>query len=83
MGVTLYCLKYGKIPFEKTGIFELYEAIKTDTPDLETESDEDFRDLMTKLLEKDPTKRITLPELRVRPDCPLSVQVRLANHAGL
>jgi [calcium/calmodulin-dependent protein kinase] kinase len=61
----LYCLKYGKIPFEKTGIFELYEAIKTETPDLDTESDEDFKDLMRRLLEKDPSKRIKMPELRV------------------
>lgn len=69
MGVTLYCLKYGKIPFEKTGIFELYEAIKSETPDINTESDEDFRDLMTRLLEKDPTKRIKMPELRVSLEC--------------
>ncbi|KAK5055917.1 hypothetical protein LTR84_012467 [Exophiala bonariae] len=67
MGVTLYCLKYGKIPFEKTGIFELYEAIKSDIPDLESENDQDFRDLMTRLLEKDPAQRIKMPELRNHP----------------
>jgi calcium/calmodulin-dependent protein kinase kinase 2 len=65
MGVTLYCLKYGRIPFEKSGIFDLYEAIKSDTPDLSPNSDEDFRDLMMRLLEKDASKRIRMPELRV------------------
>jgi [calcium/calmodulin-dependent protein kinase] kinase len=65
MGVTLYCLKYGRIPFEKSGIFDLYEAIKADTPDLSTETDEDFRDLMMRILEKDASKRIQMPELRV------------------
>lgn len=65
MGVTLYCLKYGRIPFEKTQIFELYEAIKSEQPDLGDEPDEDFRDLMGKLLEKDPQKRIKMRELRV------------------
>ncbi|OAP63806.1 hypothetical protein AYL99_03033 [Fonsecaea erecta] len=67
MGVTLYCLKYGRIPFEKTNIFELYEAIKTDEPDLGDEVDEDFRDLMNRILEKDPQKRIKMPELREHP----------------
>lgn len=31
MGVTLYCLRYGKIPFEKSGMLELYESIKVRT----------------------------------------------------
>lgn len=65
MGVTLYCLKYGRIPFEKTGIFELYEAIKADTPDLTDESDQDFRDLIIRVLEKSPAKRIKMQDLRV------------------
>jgi calcium/calmodulin-dependent protein kinase kinase 2 len=66
MGVTLYCLKYGHIPFEKSSIFELYEAIKTDEPSFEAERDKDFQDLMHKILEKDAAKRIKMPELRVR-----------------
>jgi [calcium/calmodulin-dependent protein kinase] kinase len=66
MGVTLYCLRYGRIPFEKDKIFELYEAIRTEKVTCVDETDEVFRDLMSKILEKDPTKRITMPELRVR-----------------
>jgi calcium/calmodulin-dependent protein kinase kinase 2 len=65
MGVTLYCLRYGHIPFEKSGIFELYEAIKTDEPSFEAERNKDFQDLMHRILEKDATKRIKMPELRV------------------
>ncbi|KAI1617840.1 calcium/calmodulin-dependent protein kinase [Exophiala viscosa] len=67
MGVTLYCLKYGRIPFEKTGIFEMYDAIKTDEPQFDTDEDDDFRDLITKTLEKDPQKRIKMGELREHP----------------
>jgi [calcium/calmodulin-dependent protein kinase] kinase len=70
MGVTLYCLRYGRIPFEKQSIFELYESIRSDEVDLEGETDEDFIDLMRRILEKDPTKRITMPELRVSHHCP-------------
>lgn len=68
MGVTLYCLRYGRLPFAKDIIFELYESIRNDEVNLDEESDEDFKDLMKRLLEKDPEKRITMPELRVSPD---------------
>ncbi|EXJ56656.1 CAMKK/CAMKK-META protein kinase [Cladophialophora yegresii CBS 114405] len=67
MGVTLYCLKFGRIPFEKTQIFALYEAIKTEEPNLDEEPNEDFRDLMRRILEKDPQKRIKMRELREHP----------------
>lgn len=65
MGVTLYCLRYGRIPFEQTNMLELYESIKEDSITLEDEQDQDFSDLMHRLLEKDPVKRITMDELRV------------------
>lgn len=65
MGVTLYCLRYGRIPFEKQSIFELYESIKNDEIDLRKETDEDFKDLMHRILQKDPAQRITMQELRV------------------
>ena len=64
MGVTLYCLKYGRIPFEKSQIFELYDSIKGDKPEFPTESDQDFVDMMIKVLEKDPNKRIKMTDLR-------------------
>jgi len=65
MGVTLYCLRYGRIPFEKTGVLELYESIRNDDVELDADSGEDFKDLMLKILEKDPSKRIKMTELRV------------------
>lgn len=65
MGVTLYCLRYGRIPFEKSGIMELYESIRTEELQLEGEEDKDFDDLMHRIFEKDPEKRITMDELRV------------------
>ena len=65
MGVTLYCLRYGRLPFEKQSIFELYEAIKNDQVICTGEEDEDFKDLMSRILEKDPAKRIPMEELRV------------------
>ncbi|EPE34095.1 Protein kinase-like (PK-like) [Glarea lozoyensis ATCC 20868] len=67
MGVSLYCLRFGKIPFEKTGVLELYEAIKSDDINIESENDPDFCDLMRRLLTKDPEKRIKMPEIRNHP----------------
>uniref|UniRef100_A0A093UVX7 Calcium/calmodulin-dependent protein kinase kinase 1 n=1 Tax=Talaromyces marneffei PM1 TaxID=1077442 RepID=A0A093UVX7_TALMA len=67
MGVTLYCLRYGHIPFEKQSIFELYESIRNDDFDLGNEQDDDFKDLMHRILEKDPAKRIKMSELRNHP----------------
>lgn len=66
MGVTLYCLKYGKIPFEKDSMLDLYESIRSDNLELPEEQDETFKDLMQRILEKNPDKRITMRDLRVR-----------------
>lgn len=66
MGISLYCLRFGHIPFENTGILELYEAIKNDEVDCTGVDDPNFVDLIRRILEKDPSKRITMDELRVR-----------------
>ena len=65
MGVSLYCLKYGKIPFNRDGVLDMYEAIKSDEPQMPEDENPDFVDLMHKILEKDPEKRITMEQLRV------------------
>ncbi|KAJ9627313.1 hypothetical protein H2203_003775 [Taxawa tesnikishii (nom. ined.)] len=67
MGVTLYCMRYGRIPFEKHGMLELYEAIRNDELPLNDEQNGAFADLMHRVLEKNPDKRITMDELREHP----------------
>ncbi|KAF2756174.1 kinase-like protein [Pseudovirgaria hyperparasitica] len=67
MGVTLYCLKFGRIPFEKTGMLDLYESIRNDSVDMDGECSEALHDLLLKLLNKDPQQRITMDELREHP----------------
>ena len=66
MGVSLYCLRFGRIPFERSGVLELYDAIKSQEPDIQPNNEPEFTDLIMKILEKDPNKRIEMPELRVR-----------------
>jgi len=67
MGVTLYCFRYGRIPFERDSVIDMYEAIRTETPKCPLDENPRFLDLMSRLLEKDPEKRITMDELREHP----------------
>nr|POE56567.1 calcium/calmodulin-dependent protein kinase kinase 1 [Quercus suber] len=82
MGVTLYCLRYGHIPFEKHGMLELYESIRNDPLPLDEEKAEDFADLMRAMLEKDPDKRITMDKLRNGTDPLLSAEENCADIVG-
>jgi calcium/calmodulin-dependent protein kinase kinase 2 len=65
MGVSLYCLRFGKIPFERSGVLELYDAIKNDDVCMDASHEPEFCDLIRNLLEKDPKKRITMDGIRV------------------
>ncbi|KAI9687580.1 MAG: hypothetical protein M1822_002190 [Bathelium mastoideum] len=67
MGVTLYCLRFGRIPFEKTNIMELYDSIRGDELDFDGEVGGNLKDLIHRILEKDPQKRITMEDLRKHP----------------
>jgi [calcium/calmodulin-dependent protein kinase] kinase len=76
MGVTLFCLLFGRIPFERHGVIELYEAIRMDQPEYD-ECDNHLEDLLRKLLEKDPHKRITMEQIRVRTNMMDAIDVAL------
>lgn len=65
MGVSLYCLRYGRVPFDRDSLLEMYEAIKTEKVLIPEDEDADFAHLLSRILEKDPDKRITMSELRV------------------
>lgn len=65
MGISLFCLKYGKLPFQREGMLEIYEAIKSEDPQIPANENPDFADLIGKVLNKDPETRITMTELRV------------------
>lgn len=65
MGVTLFCLAFGHIPFQKSSMLDLFESIKGDELVIPETCDPDLRDLLCKILEKNPQKRIDLDEIRV------------------
>jgi len=66
LGVTLYCLIFGKIPFEDTNILSLYNKIRTQPvqlPDTDNISEE-LTDLILKMLKKEPEERISLQDIK-------------------
>jgi serine/threonine protein kinase len=74
LGITMYCLLFGRTPFPETGVeFQLFnmicnEPIEIPPPEFEEEDvDEEVRDLLKRLLTKDPEARITLEEVKHHP----------------
>lgn len=68
MGITLFAFVYGKVPFYDDNIVALYAKIKNH-PVVFPESpkiSEELKSLITKMLVKDPNKRITLSEIKVK-----------------
>ena len=65
MGVSLYCLKYGRLPFQRDTIPEMLDAIRTEEVFVPPEENPDLVDLFSRILDKNPHSRITMAELRV------------------
>ncbi|ODM97897.1 Calcium/calmodulin-dependent protein kinase kinase 2 [Orchesella cincta] len=67
LGVTLYALVYGQIPFNDGNILKLYDKIQHDELQFpaKPEASPLLKDMLSKMLHKDPQKRITLPEVKV------------------
>ncbi|XP_067014704.2 calcium/calmodulin-dependent protein kinase kinase 1 [Anabrus simplex] len=82
MGVTLYSFMYGRVPFHSDNIPALYQKIQNDPlrfPE-KPEISPDLRDLIERMLHKDPSTRLTLPEIKRHPwvtaqgTCPLPTE---------
>ena len=68
LGVTLYCLVYGEVPFHDANILALYNKIRVQSLSFPKDRDvsPECRDLLQKMLVKDPESRIALPEIKVQ-----------------
>ncbi|KAL9556023.1 hypothetical protein MBANPS3_002081 [Mucor bainieri] len=64
MGVTLYCLVHGRVPFSNENLLGLHEMILNDPVQYSKNLSENLIDLLQKLLEKDPSKRILMQDIR-------------------
>eukprot|EP00834_Sanchytrium_tribonematis_P001364 NODE_33_length_36935_cov_1.609241.p4 type:complete len:533 gc:universal NODE_33_length_36935_cov_1.609241:23310-21712(-) len=67
LGVTLYCLIYGQVPFTAANEYELLDIIPKQELEFPPGGSEECKNLLKKLLEKRWDKRITLDEIKVHP----------------
>ncbi|XP_041083910.1 calcium/calmodulin-dependent protein kinase kinase 2-like isoform X2 [Polyodon spathula] len=69
MGVTLYCFVFGQCPFMDERILSLHHKIKNQLVEMPEQRDvsEELKDLLLKMLNKNPEARITVPEIKVHP----------------
>jgi len=63
-GVTLCMLAGGALPFDGPHLPEIFRRIQEDEPDLPGHASPALRELLLKLLHKDPKKRATMDDLR-------------------
>ena len=66
-GVILYALLCGSLPFDDESIPNLFKKIKSGMYSLPTHLSQLARNLIPRMLEVDPMKRITIPEIRLHP----------------
>uniref|UniRef100_A0A182PCQ9 calcium/calmodulin-dependent protein kinase n=1 Tax=Anopheles epiroticus TaxID=199890 RepID=A0A182PCQ9_9DIPT len=70
LGATLYSLVIGNVPFIATSVPGVYEKIKNDPLEFPADAvsiSEELRDLICRMLNKDPLQRITLPQIKEHP----------------
>lgn len=67
MGVTLYVLLFGKLPFRSNNMVDLFDKIVSDDINLPENTDPSLVDLFNKILAKAPQDRIKMDELREHP----------------
>jgi serine/threonine protein kinase len=65
-GATLYCFLFGELPFKGENITSIYDSILKDEPSYKSETplSQEALDLLKCLMNKDPKKRITIPEIK-------------------
>ncbi|NXG52027.1 KKCC2 kinase, partial [Psilopogon haemacephalus] len=69
MGITLYCFVFGQCPFMDERILSLHNKIKTqilEFPD-QPEVTDFLKDLIARMLDKNPESRISVPEIKLHP----------------
>jgi len=62
-GVVLFAMIYGTVPFKANNMSELHKLIIKGKYTLKPCASEDCRDLLKKMLEPDPKKRYTIPQI--------------------
>lgn len=74
LGITLFCFLFGKLPFNSKHEMELFDIIcngrlvfPLNVPDIDIVEYHQSQNLLLKLLDKNPFKRITIEEIKLHP----------------
>ncbi|XP_015238419.1 PREDICTED: calcium/calmodulin-dependent protein kinase kinase 1-like isoform X1 [Cyprinodon variegatus] len=69
MGITLYSFVFGECPFYDDYVISLHNKIKNEAVDFPENPSisNDLRDLIERMLDKNPETRITIPEIKLHP----------------
>ena len=67
LGVTLYMMITGICPFVGNNIFNTYQKIQTYNPPIPNDIDKDMRDFLVNILQKDPSKRLNINDMKIHP----------------
>lgn len=76
----MYFILTGRVPFMADNVIEIYDAIRQDELVIPENISPEPRNLLTRLLTKDPAQRITLPQVMVHPWIKNFVGTRVANN---
>lgn len=77
-GVVLYTMLYGVVPFRNQDQAELHKSIVTANYEIKESISVLANDLIKKILQPNPKKRLTIPEIFAHPwmqDIPISIQM--------
>jgi len=66
-GVTLFMFIFGKLPFMDECVYTIYTRIVEDPLEFPHEINSDLRDLLVRMLDKNPVTRITMAQIRSHP----------------
>lgn len=79
LGITIYAMLFGHLPFDgfaQGGFNDVIEAIRTKPVEFPNQISPDAQDILQKILEKDPTKRISISQLKAHPWVQLQQRLR-------
>lgn len=66
-GIILFALLTGRLPFDDDNIRTLLQKVKAGVFDMPADIDPAAQDLLSRMLEKEPEERITMPEVMAHP----------------
>ncbi|KAJ1966059.1 hypothetical protein GGI12_000324 [Dipsacomyces acuminosporus] len=67
LGICLYSFIYGRLPFKGSTLPEVFESIAGDELKFPGPHNDHLQDLLSCLLERNPDRRITIPDIRAHP----------------